>query len=204
MGVYNDKVLPRLADVALGRRFDPIRARVVQGLHGDVLEVGFGSGRNVPHLPSGVTRLLAVDPSVAARAMSTRRVAARGLPVDYVGLDGAQLALPDSSVDHVLSTWTLCTIADVEGALAEIHRVLRPGGSLHFIEHGRSPHNVVGTWQRRLTPAWGKVTGGCHLDRPIATLIQSTGLQLTRLDSYRLFRPEAVGWTYEGVATKTK
>ncbi|MDQ2750779.1 MAG: class I SAM-dependent methyltransferase, partial [Actinomycetota bacterium] len=200
MGVYNDNVLPRLVDVALGRRFDPIRARVAHGLHGDVLEVGFGSGRNVPHLPSGVTRMHAVDPAVSARRLAVGRVAASTVPVDYIGLDGARLALPDASVDHVLSTWTLCTIADVEGALAEIYRVLRPNGSLHFIEHGRSPSRTISTWQRRLTPPWRKVAGGCHLDRPIATLIESSGMQLTRLDSYRLFRPELLGWTYEGVA----
>ena len=138
MGFYADQVLPRVIDVLLGKQTDPVRARVASGLSGEVLEVGFGSGRNVPHLPQSVTRLIAVDPATVGRTLAAGRIAARGLPVEFVGLDGQSLPLGDESVDHVLVTWTLCTIPDVDRALREMLRVLRPGGSLHFVEDRKS------------------------------------------------------------------
>ncbi|HEY8215687.1 MAG TPA: class I SAM-dependent methyltransferase, partial [Acidimicrobiia bacterium] len=129
MGFYEREVLPRFVDVALsGKQFERLRARVASRLEGEVLEVGFGSGRNVPHYPPTVTRVQAVDPAVAGRKLAAKRVAASGVPVEYVGLDGERLPADDASVDHVLTTWTLCTIPDVDRALGEIRRVLRPGG----------------------------------------------------------------------------
>lgn len=140
MGFYGDRVLPRIVDLALsGKEFARVRARVASTLDGEVVEVGFGSGRNVPHYPATVSRVRAVDPATVGRELAARRVAASPVPVEYVGLDGQHLPLDDASADHVLTTWTLCTIPDVEGALDEIRRVLRPGGALHFVEHGRSP-----------------------------------------------------------------
>jgi ubiquinone/menaquinone biosynthesis C-methylase UbiE len=125
------------------------------------------------------------------------------VPVEYLGPDGQALPLEPASVDHVLTTWTLCTIPDVERALSEIHRVLRPGGSFHFVEHGRSPDPDVARWQDRLTPIQRLVAGGCHLNRPIDQLIARSGLQLTRMDNYYQKGPKSFGYTFEGVATKS-
>ena len=146
MGLYTERVLPRVMDLVMrGDELAVIRARVASGLAGDVLEVGFGSGLNVAHYPAAVTKVLAVDPATVGRQLAARRVAASLVPITFVGLDGQSLPLADESVDHVLTTWTLCTIPDVEQALLEIKRVLRPGGSLHFIEHGRVARRQRGT-----------------------------------------------------------
>jgi len=202
LGFYNDQVLPRFIDVALGKPFEQTRARVASELSGEVLEVGFGSGRNVPHYPCAVTRVQAVEPASVGRKLADRRIAASPVPVSYVGLDGQALPLPDESVDHVLVTWTLCTIPDVDLALREIHRVLRSGGRLHFAEHGRSPKPNVAHRQDRVTPAWGKVSGGCHLNRSIPDLVTASGLTMTRLQTYPMPGPPLFGFAFEGVATK--
>jgi ubiquinone/menaquinone biosynthesis C-methylase UbiE len=203
MGYYEERVLPRLVDLALsGHAFAELRARVASRLEGQVLEVGFGSGRNVPYYGPAVTRVRAVDPAIAARKLAAKRIAASPVPVEYIGLDGEQLPLEDASVDHVLTTWTLCTIPDVAQALEEIRRVLRPGGALHFLEHGRSPDPKVARWQDRLTPFQRRVAGGCHLNRPIDELIRSGGLELSRLDTFSLRGPSVFGYMFEGSATK--
>jgi ubiquinone/menaquinone biosynthesis C-methylase UbiE len=204
MGFYADRVLPRLTDVLLrGQEFTAIRARVCAGLQGEVLEVGFGSGRNVPHYPASVTRVRAVDPATLGRELAAERVAASAVPVEYIGLDGARLPLENASVDHVLTTWTMCTIPEVAGALDEMRRVLKPGGSLHFVEHGRAPQANVARWQDRLTPLQRRVFGGCHLNRPIAELVDHAGLRLAKLDNYFASGPKPFAYMYEGVATKS-
>lgn len=204
MGFYEESILPYLVDVALGgKEFGKLRARAVEGLEGEVLEVGFGSGRNVPFYPPAVKRVRAVDPATVGRKLAAKRVEASPVPVEYVGLDGQQLPLEDASVDHVLTTWTLCTIPDIAGALGEMRRVLRPGGSLHFLEHGRSPDPKVDRWQKRLTPINRRVAGGCHLNRPIATLIGDSGLEVTDLHNFYVRGPKPMGYMYAGVATKT-
>jgi len=203
MGFYDDQVLPRLIDVALGgREFGQLRARVASELEGEVLEVGFGSGRNVPYYPSGVKRVRAVDPATVGRKLATKRTAASPVPVEYIGLDGQDLPLDDNSMDHVLTTWTLCTIPDAPGALSEIRRVLRPGGSLHFLEHGRSPDRPVAVWQDRLTPVTKRIAGGCHPNRPIDQLLTNAALDVARIDNYYVRGPKALGYMYEGVAVK--
>jgi ubiquinone/menaquinone biosynthesis C-methylase UbiE len=204
MGLYQDQILPRLVNQALnGRQFDRLRARVASRLEGQVLEVGFGSGLNVPHYPQSVTRVRAVDPATVGRQLARKRVAMSPVPVDYIGLDGQLLPVEDASVDHVLTTWTLCTIPGVEQALGEIRRVLRPGGSLHFLEHGRSPDDGVARWQDRLNPLQERLFGGCHLNRPIDQLVSDAGLQVTEIDNYYLKGPKPLGYMFEGVATKS-
>lgn len=203
MGFYVDRVLPRITDVALsGKEFTKLRARVCSGLAGEVLEVGFGSGRNVPHYPARVSRVCAVEPATAGRGLAAKRVAASLVPVDYVGLDGEDLPLEDGSVDHVLTTWTLCTIPNVQRALAEVQRVLRPGGALHFIEHGRSSDPKVARWQDRITPMQRRVFGGCHLNRQIDDLVRGAGLELAQLQNFSAKGPKPFGYMFEGVATK--
>jgi ubiquinone/menaquinone biosynthesis C-methylase UbiE len=203
VGFYDEQVLPRVIDVMLGaKEMKPLRERVTSQVEGEVLEVGFGSGHNVPFYPPDTTRVRAVDPATVGRKLAARRVAASPVPVEYVGLDGEALPLPDESVDHVLTTWTLCTIPDVERALGEMRRVLRPGGALHFLEHGRSPDAKVAAWQDRLTPLQRRIAGGCHLNRPIDDLVRGSGLEVTTLDRYYLRGPKTLGYMFEGVAVK--
>ncbi len=203
MGVYGDQVLPRVLDLWMrGADVRQIRARVASGLAGEVIEIGFGSGLNVPHYPATVTRVRAVDPATVGRDLAATRIAARTVPVEFIGTDAQALAADDESADFMLSTWTLCSIPDPGRALAEAYRVLRPGGALRFVEHGRSPDPRVARVQRRLTPLHRRVVGGCRLDRPIGDLMTSAGFRLDRLENYYFHRPRAVGYTYEGVAAK--
>ncbi|HKB31086.1 MAG TPA: class I SAM-dependent methyltransferase [Streptosporangiaceae bacterium] len=205
MGFYGEQILPRFTDLALrGREFAKLRARVAAGLKGEVLEVGFGSGLNVPHYPPGLKRVRAVDPAAVGRKLAAKRVAASAVPIEYAGTDAQALPLEDASVDHALSTWTLCTIPDVDLALAEIFRVLRPGGALHFVEHGHSPDDTVARWQDRLTPLQRRVAGGCHLGRPIDRLVAGAGFELTRLDTFYMKGPRTFGYTFEGVAARPR
>lgn len=183
---------------------EQLRKRATDGLGGVVLEVGFGSGRNVPHYPHRVERVLAVDPATVGRQLAAGRVAASTVPVDYIGLDGEQLALDDTSVDHALTTWTLCTIPDVAQALSEVRRVLRPGGTLHFVEHGRAPDLAVLRWQERLNPLQRKLFGGCHLDRPIDQLIEGANLEIEAMDRFYMRGPKPFGSMYLGIATKPR
>ena len=202
MDFYCEKVFPRLMDLAMSRaRNRPVRDRVCGPLAGDVLEVGFGSGRNLPHLPASVSALLAVDPMEAGRHLATERLSATTVPVKFVGLDGAALALPDDSVDSALSTWTLCSIPNPVAAAREIVRVLRPGGVLRFVEHGRSPEPRTASWQRRLNPLQQRIACGCHLDRDIPTILREGGLNVTELDTYYMSGElKVLGWTFEGSA----
>jgi len=166
-----------------------------------VLEVGFGSGRNVPHYPASVSRVRAVDPATVGRRLAADRVAASQVPVEYVGLDGKLLPVDDGTVDHVLVTWTLCTIPDVDQALREMRRVLRPGGTLRFVEHGKAPDDSVARWQDRLTPIQRRLFGGCHLNRPIDALIERSGFTMTALDVGYEKGPKPFTYMLQGVAT---
>jgi SAM-dependent methyltransferase len=203
VGFYENQVVPRFINLAMGgRELTPIRARVSAPLAGDVLEVGFGSGLNVPHYPAAVTQVRAVDPATIGRKLATKRVAARGVPVEYTDLDGQTLSQESASIDHVLTTWTLCSIPDVDRALSEILRVLRPGGSFHFVEHGRSPDPRVSRWQDRLTPIQRRVAGGCHLNRPIDEMVRNSGLELSQLENYYAKGLRPFAYMFEGIATK--
>src|SRR5690242_18955459 len=150
MGLYREQVLPRVTDrLCNTKSATPQRRRVCAGLSGEVVEIGFGSGSNVPFLPAGVTGVAAVEPSDVAWKLARKRIDASLVPVRRVGLDGARLPLGDDAFDAALSTWTLCTIPDVDAALRELRRVLRPGGRLHFVEHGLAPDASVQAWQHR-------------------------------------------------------
>jgi ubiquinone/menaquinone biosynthesis C-methylase UbiE len=151
MGFYFDQILPRATDVIMARKeFGPIRARVAAELDGEVVEIGFGSGLNIAYYQSAVHRVRAVDPATLGRKLAAKRLAAAPATVEFAGIYGQHLPLDSESVDHLLATWTLCSIPQPESALAEIYRVLRPGGRFHFAEHGRSPDPKVVRWQDRL------------------------------------------------------
>jgi SAM-dependent methyltransferase len=204
VGFYQDEIVPRVINAVMNTgEFSRIRERVAADLRGEVLEVGFGSGLNVTHYPPEVSRVLAVDPATVGRRLAAKRIAISPVSVEFIGLDGQQIPLESASVDQVLTTWTLCSIPDVERALSEIRRVLRPGGSLHFVEHGRSPDRGVARWQDRLTPLQRRVAGGCHLNRPIDQLVAGSGLTIARLDNYYAKGPKTFGYMFEGTATKS-
>ena len=179
MGLYQSRVVPRLVDWTCGTKgLAKWRTRACAGLSGTVLEVGFGSGHNVPYYPATVERVLAVDPATRSRALARQRVAQSPIPIEYVGLDGQALALDDDSCDAALVTFTLCTIPDPSRALAEIARVLRPGAELHFLEHGRAPDAKVARWQERIDPWERRLADGCHLTREPLNLITDAGFEL--------------------------
>jgi ubiquinone/menaquinone biosynthesis C-methylase UbiE len=185
MGIYADEVLPRMINVACGMKSsEPIRERVCAGLHGRVLEIGFGSGLNVPHYPEAVTEVAAVEPSDTAWKLAQKRLEATSVAVQRTGLDGESIPLPDDSCDTALSTWTMCTIPDIASALQEVRRVLRPGGTLHFVEHGLAPDDKVQRMQHRLEPLQKRVFGGCHLTRQIADLVTDAGFTITEQDVF--------------------
>jgi SAM-dependent methyltransferase len=185
MGLYADHVLPRIVNAACGMKTaEPFRQRVAAGLAGEVVEIGFGSGLNVPHYPAAVTAVSAVEPSDVGWKLAGERVRRSQVPVRRAGLDGQRLPFPDDTFDAALSTWTMCTIPDVDAALRELRRVLRPGARLHFIEHGLAPDEKVRRTQRRLEPLNMRVFGGCHLTRPIVELIRGAGFEVTELDTF--------------------
>ncbi len=202
MGAYERYVLPRIIDVACrGGTRDGLRRRVCAGLAGEVIEVGFGSGLNVPFYPAAVTAVSAVEPSDVAWHLAAKRLAAASVPVSRVGFDGQSLPVGDGSFDAALSTWTLCTIPDVAAALTELRRVLRPGAQLHFLEHGLAPEERVRRWQYRLDPLQQRFAGGCHFTRPIADLLTRAGFTITALDEFYEPGPKVACADSLGVAT---
>jgi SAM-dependent methyltransferase len=202
MGLYSEKVLPRIVNVACGMKLaDPLRRRVCGGLQGRVLEIGFGSGLNIPFYPTAVSEVAAIEPADLGWKLARRRLAASSVTVERCGLDGQSLPLTDRSCDTALSTWTLCTIPDALAALGEVRRVLKPGGTLHFVEHGLAPDVKVQRWQHRLEPTQKRLFGGCHLTRPILDLLTAAGFEITEVDVfYEKGAPKVLGADSLGIA----
>ncbi|WP_309081638.1 class I SAM-dependent methyltransferase [Zhihengliuella sp.] len=202
MGLYGEHVLPRLMARAMDlEEIAPLRRRLCSGLSGRVIELGFGSGANVPYYPAGVTDVCAVEPSDTAWRLAGAKLDAAAVPIRRGGLDGQRLDAEDASFDHAVSSLTLCTIPDAAAALAELRRVLEPGGRLHFLEHGLAPDDRVRRWQRRLEPLQRTLAGGCHLTREVRPLLESAGFRLLSADSFYQPRfPKASGYLTLGVA----
>lgn len=203
MGFYDERILPNLIACACGAR--PIvkhRRAMVPQAGGVVLEVGLGSGTNLPFYDAArVERVIGVEPSAGMRVKARRAIARQAVPVELLDAPGEALPLDDNSVDTVLLTFTLCTIPDAPAALAEMRRVLRPGGRLIFLEHGLAPDAGVARWQRRVEPVWKRIGGGCHLARPMDRLIAQGGFHIDTMDAAYMPRtPRIAGFVYRGLA----
>ena len=205
MGLYEKYVLPKLIDSACGQKpMRELRARYVPQATGDVLEIGIGSGHNLRHYGAGVRSLTGLDPAAELTGKARERAAALGLAVEMLGVSGEEIPADDARFDTLVCTWTLCTIPNVYAALREMRRVLKPGGRLIFIEHGRAPEPQVVRWQRRIEPVWKKIGGGCHLTRKADELIGDAGFELRTLDSGYEPGPRFAAFMTHGIAERPR
>ena len=204
MGLYSRFIFPRLLDLSMSADFfTDYRRDVLSRAKGQVLEIGFGTGLNLPYYPDSVERLTAIDSNPGMLALSRHRLANVKIPVERVTLNGESLPMADESFDTAVSTWTLCSIANVSQALQEVRRVLKPRGELLFVEHGLSPDSNVEVWQNRLNGLQHAIADGCNLNRNIPRLVENAGLQVTQLESCYADRiPKIIGYFYKGVAKK--
>lgn len=202
MGFYQDRILPWLIDLAMRQgRLAEYRGRVVPAATGRVLEIGIGSGRNLPFYGSGVSRIIGLDPSPQLLQLARDAARDRSLPLELIEGSAEAIPLDDRSVDTIVTTWTLCSVPQAQRALQEMRRVLKPGGRLLFVEHGRAPEPRVQWWQDHLTPAWKHLSGGCHLNRAIGELIPDAGFRIERLKTGYMAGPKAMTFMYEGSAS---
>jgi SAM-dependent methyltransferase len=201
MGFYADHVLPRLVHLSLkGRPFSQERARALADVSGDVLELGIGSGLNLPHYPSGVRSVVGIEPSATAARLATPAIAQVDFPVE-IRRGEAEAADDQARFDAVVSTYTLCTIGDPGKALERARRALRPGGKLYFLEHGLAPAAGVQKWQRRLEPLHRRLAGGCHLTRDPRELIEAAGFTIDRIETHYGEGPRVWSFMYSGAAS---
>ena len=201
MGFYRDQIIPWLIHLSMRQpRLTPYRSRVVSAASGRVLEIGIGSGLNLPFYGNKVSELIGLDPSAKLLDMIRRAGGWRSAPLALIEGTAEAIPLEGRSVDTVVTTWTMCTIPEVRRALQEMCRVLRPGGCLIFVEHGRAPEPRVRWWQDRLDPAWKRLSGGCHLNRVIAELIENAGFRIERLETGYMRGPRPMNFMYEGSA----
>jgi ubiquinone/menaquinone biosynthesis C-methylase UbiE len=201
MAFYRDKVLPRLTDLVM-RRGDlvPYRRRIVSIASGRVLEIGIGSGLNLPLYGQAVDQIIGIDPSANLLEMARKARSHGGAPLQLIEGSAERIPIEDASVDTVVTTWTLCSIETVDLALVEMRRVLKPGGRMLFVEHGLAPDPRVRWWQDRLTPMWKSLSGGCHLNRAISNLIEDQGFRIDRIEKGYLRGPNPMSFIYEGSA----
>ncbi len=206
MGFWEQRVVPRMVDLTCGMKaIEPLREDVCAGLTGRVLEIGFGSGLNTQFYPPGVISIGAVEPSDVGWKLSAERRAGSDVPIERVGLDGQHLEASDATYHAALSTLTLCTIPDALAALEEVVRVLLPGGSLHFLEHGLAPSSKVQRWQHRMEPLQKRLAGGCHLTRDMPALVRAAGFEVVDLNEDYLPGPSPSkpwGYVYRGRAVR--
>jgi ubiquinone/menaquinone biosynthesis C-methylase UbiE len=206
MGFYAKHVLPHAIDFAMrDKETSRIRAEVIPRAHGMVLEVGIGSGLNLPFYSDRVTRVYGVDPSLELQKIARTRARAASVAVEFLAQSAEEsLPLDDQSIDTVVITWTLCSIPDVSKALLQVKRVLKPIGQLIFVEHGLAPDPSVQSWQNRINPIWKPIAGGCNLNRKIDDLITSAGFEMSELQTTYLPGPRPLTFTYRGIAQQAR
>ena len=203
MGFYSNVIFPRLLDLSMSSQsMTTYRQQLLKDVRGDVLEIGFGTGLNLPHYPKAVASLTAIDPNKGMEKMAQKRIEASSLSVKTIPLRGEALSFPDGRFDSVVCTWTLCSIPDAEKALQEAYRVLKSGGKFFFIEHGLSSERSVQAWQNRITPVQKIVADGCHLNRKMSALISDAFDSVAVEEFYADDLPKIMGYFYRGVATK--
>jgi ubiquinone/menaquinone biosynthesis C-methylase UbiE len=187
---YENRLLPRIIDIGLGNRYvSEERKKALSEASGEVLEIGFGTGLNLPHYPGTLKRLVALDPSEGSKRIAKDRIDRAPFPVEHIALSGEEIPSDDQRFDTVVSTFTMCTIPNIDRALQDVRRVLKVGGKLLFVEHGRADSQTVARWQSRLNPIQQVLFGGCHLDREIDRLIRQSGLTIDRLEKYYMNGP---------------
>ena len=202
MALYDDYVLPHLIDLACSTKpTRKQREKIVHLAEGDVLEIGFGSGLNLPYYDAGkVRRIFGLEPSAGMRRKAQPNVDASGLDVEFIDLPGEEIPLESQSVDTVLVTFTLCSIDDAVTALEGMRRVLKPGGKLLYCEHGAAPDASVRRWQHRLNPTWKRLSGGCNMNRDIPALIEGSGFRITTDERMYIPGPRILSYNYWGIA----
>jgi ubiquinone/menaquinone biosynthesis C-methylase UbiE len=201
MGFYRDQILPYLIDLSMRQQnLAAYRSRVVPAAEGRVLEIGIGSGLNLPFYSAKMEHVIGLEPSPKLLSMAQRAARSVMGPVEFVEGSAEAIPLEDGSIDTLVTTWTLCSIPDAPGSLGEMRRVLKPGGRLLFVEHGRSPDPSVRRWQDLLTPVWKRIGGGCHLNRAIGTLIEGAGFRFERIETGYMPGPRPLTFMYEGSA----
>ncbi|WP_017297119.1 class I SAM-dependent methyltransferase [Nodosilinea nodulosa] len=203
MGLYNERILPYLIDLSMaGAGLGQYRRQVLAEVSGEVLEIGFGTGLNLPYYPDWVEQIVTVDPSPGVHRLAQKRIDASPITVTHRMVSGEALPMADGTFDSVVSTFTLCSIPQIEQALAEIYRVLKPGGRFFFVEHGLSDEPDIQRWQNRLTPLQKRIAGGCHLNRAMGQLIGQQFDQVEIEAAYANTLPKVAGYFYTGVATR--
>lgn len=185
-----------------GRELSHYRQSLLASVQGNVLEIGFGTGLNVPYYGDGVTAITAIDPNEGMTPLARPRIESSKVKITLQTASAEMLPMAPAVFDAVVCTWTLCSIPKIETALSEVYRVLKPGGKFFFIEHGLSPDQGLGRWQRRITPLQRRIADGCHLDRPMGSLIQSVFAQVEWDEFYATDLPKLLGYFYQGIATK--
>lgn len=206
MGFYSNVIFPRFINSFMSTgQFSKQRSLLLKDVQGEVLEIGFGTGLNLEFYPDEVRKITAVDPNAGMSEVARRNIERSGIKVETKVISGEHLPIEDESFDSVVCTWTLCSIPDAGQALREVRRVLRPGGKFFFVEHGLAPDPGVQKWQHRLTPPWRKIGDGCHLNRPIAEMIQAEGLRIPRMETFYMPKsPRFAGYMYRGIAERDR
>ena len=203
MGFYSNFIIPYCIDWAMSDEIlAQYRQQLLAGVSGEILEIGFGTGLNLPHYPATVEHITTVDPNPGMKKLTQQRIEQSPIRVDHRVISGESLPMSDGSFDSVVCTWTLCSIPQVEKAIAEIYRLLKPGGKFFFIEHGLSPEAKIEVWQHRLTPVQKVIADGCHLNRDIKQIVKAQFDQVKIEQFYSPKLPKILGYMYQGVAHK--
>ena len=203
MGFYSNLVIPYCIDFAMsGSNLKQYRQQLLEDVSGEILEIGFGTGLNLPHYPESVTKITTIDPNPGMQKLARSRIEQSQITVDYKVLNGESLPMKNASFDSVVCTWTLCSIPLVEQAIAEVYRLLKPGGKFFFIEHGLSYERSIQAWQNRLTPIQKVIADGCHLNRQIDNLVEQKFPNVNIEQFYAPKLPKVIGYMYKGIAVK--